>query len=79
MSCVHDLQTYIDLLNCRRISSRSADTNEDQDDSENVAFNFLKRKGEKLMFLKGQRMMHWSNLVNLLSSVSNHMLYCNIF
>ncbi|KAJ4891416.1 hypothetical protein Rs2_31164 [Raphanus sativus] len=78
MSCVHDLQTYIDLLNCRRICSRSAETDEEES-SENVALVLLNQKGEKLMFLKGQRMMHWTNVVNLLSSVSNHILYCNIF
>lgn len=31
ISCVHDLQTYIDLLNHRRISSRSAGSDEDED------------------------------------------------
>ncbi|KAJ0240269.1 Phospholipase A1-Ialpha2 [Hirschfeldia incana] len=78
MSCVHDLQTYIDLLNYRRMGSRSAETGEEES-SENVALEFLKQKGEKLMFSKGQQLMHWSNVVNLLSSVSNHMLCCNIF
>ncbi|RID62106.1 hypothetical protein BRARA_E01200 [Brassica rapa] len=77
MSCVHDLQTYIDLINCRRISSRSAETDGEKS-SENVGLKYLKQKGEKLMFLKGQRMMHWSNFVNLLSSVSYHMLYCKL-
>ncbi|CAF2096302.1 unnamed protein product, partial [Brassica napus] len=77
MSCVHDLQTYIDLINCRRISSRSAETDGEKS-SENVGMKYLKQKGEKLMFLKGQRMMHWSNFVNLLSSVSYHMLYCKL-
>ncbi|KAF8099474.1 hypothetical protein N665_0243s0037 [Sinapis alba] len=80
MSCVHDLQTYIDLLNRRRIgSTRSVETDIDEESSENVALEFLKQRGEKLMFLKGQQLMHWSNVVNLLSSVSNHMLCCNIF
>ncbi|ESQ51752.1 hypothetical protein EUTSA_v10017922mg [Eutrema salsugineum] len=78
ISCVHDLETYIDLLNHRRVSSRSSDPYEEKD-SENSAFEFLKRKGEKIMFPEGQRMMHWTSVVDLLSSVSNHMLYCNIF
>lgn len=77
ISCVHDLDTYINLLNCRRVSSRSAD---DAKDSHNLALEFLKKKGdEKMMFLKGQGMMHWTTVVDLLSSVSNNMLYCNIF
>ncbi|CAA7027324.1 unnamed protein product [Microthlaspi erraticum] len=77
ISCVHDLDTYINLLNCRRIGSRSAD---DAKDSHNLASEFLKRKGdEKMMFLKGQGMMHWTTVVDLLLSVSNNMLYCNIF
>ncbi|CDY34503.1 BnaC04g12960D [Brassica napus] len=78
MSCVHDLETYIDLINCRRLNSRSAETDGEKS-SENVAWEYLKQKGEKLMFFKGQRIMHWSNVVNLLSSLSYHMLYCNIF
>lgn len=78
ISCVHDLQTYIDLLNRRRISSRSADSEEDEE-SDNFSLEFLKRNGEKMMFLKEQRMMHWTTVVDLLFSVSNHMLYCNIF
>ncbi|EFH57449.1 lipase class 3 family protein [Arabidopsis lyrata subsp. lyrata] len=80
ISCVHDLQTYIDLLNQRRMNSRSADSDSDEDEeSDNFALEFLKRNGEKVMFLKGQRMMHWINVVDLLFSVSNHVSYCNIF
>ncbi|XP_010510171.1 PREDICTED: phospholipase A1-Ialpha2, chloroplastic-like [Camelina sativa] len=78
ISCVHDLQTYIDLLNQRRISSRSANSKEDED-GDNFALEFLKRNGEKMMLLKEQPMMHWTNAVDLLNYVSNHMLYCNIF
>lgn len=78
ISCVHDLETYIDLLNHRRISSRSADYDEDED-SDNFALEFMKRKVEKMIFLQGQRIMHWTNVVDLLCSVSNQMLYCNIF
>jgi len=78
ISCVHDLQTYIDLLNQRRTNSRSVDSDEDED-SDNVALEFLKTNGEKMMFLKRQRMMYWSNAVDLLFSFSNHMSYCNIF
>ncbi|CAH8330959.1 unnamed protein product [Eruca vesicaria subsp. sativa] len=78
ISCVHDLGTYIDLVNRRRISSKSADSDKDEE-SNNFSLEFLKRKGENMMLLKGQRMMHWTNVVDLLSSVSDHMLYCNIF
>ncbi|EOA29388.1 hypothetical protein CARUB_v10025676mg [Capsella rubella] len=77
--CVHDLQTYIDLLNQRRISSRSASSEKDDEDGDNFALEFLKKNGEKMMLLKEQRMTHWTNVVDLLFSVSNHMLYCNIF
>ncbi|CAN6813702.1 unnamed protein product [Brassica oleracea] len=78
ISCVHDLGTYIDLLNRRRINSRSADSDKEKD-NDNFSLEFLKRKGENMMFLKGQRRVHWTNVVDLLSSVSDHMLYCNIF
>ncbi|VVB07483.1 unnamed protein product [Arabis nemorensis] len=67
--CVHDLGTYIDLLNHRRISSRSVDSDEDKD-SDNFALEFLKGS---------QRVIHWTNVVDLLCSVSSHMVYCNIF
>ncbi|CAN8285357.1 unnamed protein product [Cochlearia groenlandica] len=82
MSCVHDLETYIALLNHGRISSRSSNDHGDEDeddDNHKFSMDFLKRKCEEMVFLKGQEMLHWANSVDLVSVVSNHMLCCNIF
>ncbi|KAH0876721.1 hypothetical protein HID58_064115 [Brassica napus] len=76
ISCVHDLDTYISLVNRPR-SSKSTVA------EDNFGSNFF-NKTSQMMFPKGQRRaLRLRNAATkaayLIGSVSNHMMYCNIF
>ena len=76
ISCVHDLDIYISLVNRPR-SSKSTVT------KDSFGSNFLNKTSE-IMFPKGQRSAlrlrnAATNAAYLIGSVSNHMMYYNIF
>ncbi|EOA37282.1 hypothetical protein CARUB_v10010888mg [Capsella rubella] len=76
MSCVHDLETYISLVNRPRCSKSAAK-------KDNLGGEFLNRTSE-MMSGKGRRRALQlrnaaANAAYLLCSVSNHMLYYSIF
>ncbi|CAN8311379.1 unnamed protein product [Cochlearia groenlandica] len=77
ISCVHDLETYISLVNSCPRKSKTRVT------EGNFGSKFLNKTSE-MMFPKGQsRALRLRNAATkaayIMGSVSNHMLYCNLF